>query len=149
MSTLSTRAIRGPCRHQFKVASTSACRPSKTASTVPSRLFLTHPETPNPSAARWVSTRKNTPCTRPDMTAWALTCFSMFTSQIFGWKAMMLEGWKADTLSPNLPSSFLASRLYSLLVCSNSFLKASSSIMVTPSSVAFLSFEPGDSPTTT
>jgi hypothetical protein len=71
-------------------------------------LFLTHPETPNPSAARWVSTRKNTPWTRPDMTAWALTCFFMFTSQIFvGWKAMMLEGWKANTLSPNLPSSFL------------------------------------------
>jgi hypothetical protein len=40
----------------------------------------------------------------------------MFTSQIFGWKAMMLKSWKANTLSPNLPSSFLASKLYSLLV---------------------------------
>jgi hypothetical protein len=50
------------------------------------------------------------------MITWARTRFSMFTSQVFGLKAMKLGGWKAKDLSAYLPPSFQASKLYSLLV---------------------------------
>ena len=83
------------------------------------------------------------------MTAWARICFSMFASQVFGLKALMPGGWKAKDLSSDLLASFQASKLYSLLVYPNNSLNLASSITATPSSLALVSFEPGDSPATT
>ena len=43
-------------RHQATTASTSAAAPSNTASTRPSRRFLTHPDSPRPTASARVDT---------------------------------------------------------------------------------------------
>ena len=61
----------------------------------------------------------------------------------------MPGGWKAKKLSSDPPPGFQASKLYSLTVYPNSSLNSASSITVTPSSLAFASLDPGDSPATT
>src|SRR5690242_19775227 len=67
-STSMTRAGGGPCWHQATRASTFERSPSATASTRPSRRFLTQPSIP-PSrrAASTVARRRAPPCTRPEM----------------------------------------------------------------------------------
>src|SRR5207248_5266149 len=69
--TSSTRAPDGPRSHHATIDSTASLRPSKTASTLPSRRFATQPATPSERARRRVSSRKKTPWTRPRTTTCA------------------------------------------------------------------------------
>ena len=67
--TSSTTAAGGPCRDHSTRRSTSPAAPSKTASTSPSGRFRTQPLTPCRSAIRRQVSRKNTPCTRPEISS--------------------------------------------------------------------------------
>src|SRR5215471_6260404 len=69
--TSSTRAPAGPRRHQATNASTRSGLPSNTASTVPSTLLRTQPETSSERARPAVAYRKPTPWTRPSIVTWA------------------------------------------------------------------------------
>ena len=64
-SAAATSARLGPRWQNSTSSSTAAGSPSKTASTAPSRVLRTHPETPAASARRRVVSRKKTPWTRP------------------------------------------------------------------------------------
>src|SRR6476646_5803177 len=67
-STSSTRAPRGPRRHQPTIDSTRSSSPSKTASTEPSGALRTHPARPSERARSRASALKKTPCTNPRTT---------------------------------------------------------------------------------
>src|SRR3989338_7946751 len=60
-STFLTVAPGGPFLHHFKIFSTLSFSPSKTASTRPSRQFLTQPLKPNELASSLVLALKKTP----------------------------------------------------------------------------------------
>jgi len=62
-----TTAEPGPWRDHSTSRPTSPSDPSKTASTLPSGRFRTQPFTPCRSAIRRQVSRKNTPCTRPEI----------------------------------------------------------------------------------
>ena len=62
-----TTALGGPCLAHSTTASTNLCSPSRTASTVPSGRFLTHPFTPLSSAVLAMLALKETPWTVPEI----------------------------------------------------------------------------------
>ncbi len=71
--------MRGPRWHQETILLTASAGPSKTASTLPSGRFRTHPARSFCCAMRRALARKNTPCTRPLMTTLALASSSVLT----------------------------------------------------------------------
>src|SRR5690606_4668435 len=74
VSTLSTRAVDGPCCAQARKSLTWSSSPSATSSTEPSLRFLTQPVSPRRRASRCADARKYTPCTRPRTTRWIRFC---------------------------------------------------------------------------
>src|SRR5215207_3001590 len=80
VSTFSTEACWGPSSHQRSISLTLSEGPSKTASTLPSGRFLTHPARFSSTAFCLVESRKKTPWTWPDIRTWARSRSLLCTS---------------------------------------------------------------------